>query len=152
MKEDYSSASTGDIAIDTLIVGCVSGGTLTVYCITSQGQTHKVVTIGGVPLDVFVQGLTIGVETSAFTIDITAVTGMLPKAPMRTQGLSATQVEVVSLALSGMTRQEIAEQLYVSVNTVKGHLYQAYKKLGVRNIREAGAVLYNSGPSDKLPI
>jgi LuxR family maltose regulon positive regulatory protein len=36
-----------------------------------------------------------------------------------------------------MTNQEIAEALFLSINTVKTHLRSAYRKLGVVNRRQA---------------
>jgi LuxR family transcriptional regulator, maltose regulon positive regulatory protein len=38
---------------------------------------------------------------------------------------------------SHMTNQEIAEALFLSINTVKTHLRSAYRKLGVANRRQA---------------
>jgi LuxR family maltose regulon positive regulatory protein len=36
-----------------------------------------------------------------------------------------------------MTNQEIAESLFLSINTVKTHLRSIYRKLGVRTRRQA---------------
>ena len=47
--------------------------------------------------------------------------------------LTPTETRVVRLAASGMSNKEIARQLYVSVNTIEGHLSRAYAKLGVRS-------------------
>lgn len=45
-------------------------------------------------------------------------------------GLSARQYETARLAAQGLSNQEIAETLFVSVNTVKTHLQTAYRKTG----------------------
>lgn len=45
--------------------------------------------------------------------------------------LTPTEGRVVNLAANGMSNKEIARQLFVSVNTVEGHLSRAYAKLGV---------------------
>jgi LuxR family maltose regulon positive regulatory protein len=51
--------------------------------------------------------------------------------------LTPSEVAVLRLLPSYLTNQEIAEQLFLSVNTVKTHLRSAYHKLGVTSRREA---------------
>ena len=51
--------------------------------------------------------------------------------------LTSSEVAVLRLLPSYLTNQEIAEQLFLSVNTVKTHLRSAYHKLGVTSRREA---------------
>lgn len=45
--------------------------------------------------------------------------------------LTAREWEVVTLAVSQLSNQEIADRLVLSVRTVENHLYRAYGKLGV---------------------
>lgn len=45
--------------------------------------------------------------------------------------LSAMQQSCIRCTCEGLTNTEIARRLGVSVNTVKGHLADAYDKLGV---------------------
>ena len=61
--------------------------------------------------------------------------------PGSSRGLTARQSEVVALLLQGLSNQEIAEALFVDVNTVKTHLRHAYKALGVRSRAQALAML-----------
>ena len=51
--------------------------------------------------------------------------------------LTASELAVLRLLRSHMTNQEIADALYLSVNTVKTHLRAVYHKLGVSSRREA---------------
>jgi LuxR family transcriptional regulator, maltose regulon positive regulatory protein len=51
--------------------------------------------------------------------------------------LSPQEQRVLSLLAAGRSNPEIAAQLVVSVNTVKAHLKNIYRKLGVRNRLEA---------------
>jgi LuxR family maltose regulon positive regulatory protein len=53
--------------------------------------------------------------------------------------LTAREVEIVRLVAAGMRNQEIADQLVVSLPTVKRHLANAYGKLGVGHRTEAVA-------------
>jgi DNA-binding CsgD family transcriptional regulator len=47
--------------------------------------------------------------------------------------LSEREEEVTRLLIQGKTNKEIAEQLFISVNTIKSHIKSIYKKLGVGN-------------------
>ncbi|MFW6075198.1 MAG: helix-turn-helix transcriptional regulator [Chloroflexota bacterium] len=58
--------------------------------------------------------------------------------PDNTASLSERELEVLRLAAQGLTNGEIAEQLFISPRTVKGHLQSIYNKLGV-NTRTAAA-------------
>jgi NarL family two-component system response regulator LiaR len=60
-------------------------------------------------------------------------------------GLTSRQSEVVALLLQGMTNAEIAEALYVDINTVKTHLRHVYKTLGVRSRSQVLAQLLPGG-------
>lgn len=65
-----------------------------------------------------------------------------PSEPAARQSrLSPREREVLDLATRGMTNDEIAAALLVSVHAVKFHLTSIYRKLGVSN-RTAAAVLY----------
>ncbi|MEU2779395.1 helix-turn-helix transcriptional regulator, partial [Streptomyces sp. NPDC007162] len=65
--------------------------------------------------------------------------------PLLVEELSGREREVLSRLAQLMSTQEIAADLYVSVNTVKTHLKSVYRKLGVgrrgdavRRARERG--------------
>jgi len=60
--------------------------------------------------------------------------------PLRDRGLTARESEALALLVSGLRNREIAEAMFVSADTVKTHLANVYRKLGVRNRAEAVAV------------
>jgi len=60
-----------------------------------------------------------------------------PSASALVEPLSERELDVVRLLAEGRTNQEIADALYVSVNTVKTHLSSIYGKLGVNARRQA---------------
>ena len=53
--------------------------------------------------------------------------------------LSDREIEVLQLIAEGLTNQEIASRLFISLNTVKGHTRNIYGKLGVHNRTQAVA-------------
>jgi LuxR family maltose regulon positive regulatory protein len=69
--------------------------------------------------------------------------GQLPRTAAAPPGgqaelpLTGSELAVLRFLPSHMTNQEIAEALFLSINTVKTHLRSAYRKLGVANRRQA---------------
>jgi LuxR family maltose regulon positive regulatory protein len=56
------------------------------------------------------------------------------------QPLSVQEQRVLRLLVAGCTNQEIAQELVVSINTVKAHMKNLYRKLNVSHRLEASAV------------
>lgn len=58
----------------------------------------------------------------------------------RTYGdLSEREIEVLAMLRRGLTNDQVAEELYITVGTVKNHTTNIYSKLGVRNRQQAVA-------------
>ena len=53
--------------------------------------------------------------------------------------LSSRELEILELVAKGLTNQQIAEQLFLSLATVKWHTHNIYGKLGVHNRTQAVA-------------
>ena len=53
--------------------------------------------------------------------------------------LSEREIEVLQLIAEGLTNQEIASRLFLSLHTVKVHAHNIYGKLGVHNRTQAAA-------------
>ena len=49
------------------------------------------------------------------------------------RGLTPREIEVVGLVLQGRSNKDIEKALFISIHTVKNHLYKIYQKLGVRS-------------------
>jgi DNA-binding CsgD family transcriptional regulator len=50
-----------------------------------------------------------------------------------TYGITPREREIIELICRGKRNKEIADELFISLQTVKDHNYRIYKKLGVRN-------------------
>jgi LuxR family transcriptional regulator, maltose regulon positive regulatory protein len=73
--------------------------------------------------------------------------------PLLAEALTESELVILRYLPTFMSNQEIARQLYVSVNTVKTHLKQVYRKLGVASRRAAidrARELQLLGPSTRL--
>ena len=57
------------------------------------------------------------------------------------EALTASELRIARLARDGRTNSEIAQELYVAMKTVEGHLARAYGKLGIRRRDEIARVL-----------
>ncbi|MCU1504085.1 MAG: LuxR family transcriptional regulator [Ilumatobacteraceae bacterium] len=59
--------------------------------------------------------------------------------PFDDLGLSSRESEVLALLAEGLSNQQIADGLYLNVETVRSHLKQIYSKLGVHTRTQATA-------------
>ena len=66
--------------------------------------------------------------------------------------LSIREAEVVSLAARGLRNAQIAEHLMISVETVKTHVRNAMRKLGVHGRAELTALAYDAGLIEPRPL
>lgn len=65
----------------------------------------------------------------------------MPRAAKTRAALSPRESEVHELLAQGLTNEEIAKQLYISLSTTKVHVKHIYDKLGVRSRLEAARAL-----------
>jgi LuxR family transcriptional regulator, maltose regulon positive regulatory protein len=65
----------------------------------------------------------------------------VPRAARRAAKLTSRESEVHELLAQGLTNEEIAKQLYISLSTTKVHVKHIYEKLGVRSRLEAARAL-----------
>ncbi len=64
--------------------------------------------------------------------------GSLPaKAPAYPDGLSGREVEVLRLIAAGRSNKDIADELFISINTVYRHVTNIYSKTNSSNRAEA---------------
>ncbi len=75
---------------------------------------------------------TVVVEKEVYRSDFT-----LNETEAKRLNLSKRELEVLRLMAEGLSNQEIAEKLFVSLNTVKTHSGQLFEKMGVKRRTQA---------------
>ena len=64
-------------------------------------------------------------------------------------GISVRETEIVELIVKGLSNKEIADRLCISVDTVKKHSYNSYKKLKVQNRVQLSYFIQNLSANDR---
>ena len=67
------------------------------------------------------------------------------------EALTASERRVAELAAAGMSNSEIAQALFVTLNTVEGHLRHAYQKLSISSRGQLPAALRSAAPGTSAP-
>ena len=65
--------------------------------------------------------------------------------PAELEGLTPREREMVALVATGLSNQEIAEQMVVSPYTVRAHVQRAMTKLGARDRAQLVVIAYRTG-------
>lgn len=87
-------------------------------------------------------GVDVGIERA----DGETVVFVEPRADERLAGLTPREREVVTLAAAGMSNQQIATALFVSVATVKDHMHSVLNKTGLESRTQVVAAWYGGLP------
>jgi pimeloyl-ACP methyl ester carboxylesterase/DNA-binding CsgD family transcriptional regulator len=80
-----------------------------------------------------------------FLADLPSVQSGRGKSPRLANGLSGREVEVLRLLAAGKSNQEIADELVISLNTVRRHVSNIFDKTGVANRAQATAYAKDHG-------
>jgi DNA-binding NarL/FixJ family response regulator len=88
--------------------------------------------------------------------NVFATLGLPDTAPGRSAaeeaGLSEREVTILRTLATGRSNDEIAKELWITQQTVKFHLTNIYRKLGVRNRAEAVRTAYALGLGEGRPV
>jgi DNA-binding NarL/FixJ family response regulator len=69
----------------------------------------------------------------------------LAQSNRETYGLSDRELEILQLVGDGLSNKEIADRLFISIQTVKTHITHIFEKLGVKDRTEAVATALRRG-------
>ncbi len=61
----------------------------------------------------------------------------------RDYDLSKREIQIIELILQGKSNKEISETLFISLSTVKNHIYNLYQKLRIKNRGQLMILLFN---------
>lgn len=116
------------------IYGIIMGGVLVILQVVNYKALLRQVSLeayGAIIGVVFlVAGVWIGAKFLSGGIKV-------PKIPLKGAGLSQRELEVLKLMADGNSNQEIADSLFLSLNTVKTHVSNIYMKLNVKRRTQA---------------
>jgi DNA-binding CsgD family transcriptional regulator len=86
-------------------------------------------------------------------MDELRATGARPRRATLTglEALTPSERRVAELAAAGMSNPEIAQAVFVTLNTVEGHLRHVYQKLSVSSRTELPAALRSAVPYRPAP-
>ncbi len=70
-------------------------------------------------------------------LDLPAVAEAPGPRPGHEVGVTPREADVLALIAQGLSNQEIAQRLYLSINSVKTHIRTAYRRLGVTSRSQA---------------
>jgi DNA-binding NarL/FixJ family response regulator len=70
---------------------------------------------------------------------------LAPESVREQLGLTPREFEILQLVASGATNRRLAEQLFVTHQTVRFHLSNIYRKIGVANRTQASRFAYSHG-------
>jgi DNA-binding NarL/FixJ family response regulator len=103
----------------------------------AAGYVSKGLSAGAVvdAIEAIHRGETVAPPASAETSD----RDLAGEWPGREAGLTAREAEVLALITQGLSNQEIADQTYLSINSVKTYIRTAYRKIEVTRRAQAVA-------------
>jgi len=65
------------------------------------------------------------------------------------EGLTAQELQIASMAASGLTNRQIGDRLFLSRRTIGAHLYHIFPKLGISSRAQLGAALADAGVDER---
>ena len=80
----------------------------------------------------FIIGVWAGIIMNKKSVNLPSASMSISNDVAKEYGLSTRELDVLREIADGLSNQEIADKLFVSLNTVKTHIANIYSKLGVK--------------------
>jgi LuxR family maltose regulon positive regulatory protein len=143
------SAGTGDTD------GAIAGIAEPMSALRAEDNVRFLADEGSAIVPVLEECVRSGVEPEFATRVLALIDAAAPEAAVAARreetGLSRRELEVLRLLATGLSNQEIADRLFVSLSTVKGHTTHIYEKLGANRRTDAVARAQERGLLDARP-
>lgn len=141
------TASHPDVGV--LMISTYSDQQLVEECIKAGAKGYVVKDIERFTLKesiraVHAGGGAVSPSVAATVLDRLRATDEVPTQPSSIP-LSNTQLEIVRLIAAGFSNREIADRVHLSLNTVKSHVQEIFRKLEVGNRVEAALTATRNG-------
>ena len=157
-----------DVTVVDIALGAQSGIALTRELLQDRASRNVVLYTGSSDVDVLLDGLDSGARGYALkegapselleAITVVAAGGtyvdprlrpaLLSRRATQRAPVSGREREIIGLLAEGLTGDEVAEQLFLSAETVKTHIRNAMSKLEARNRVHAIAIALRDGLID----
>jgi DNA-binding CsgD family transcriptional regulator len=144
-------------ATTALVAGavvCTAASVITVERVFDTHHAYVQVLTFLVAGTAFILRVTTGARSRRRPPDAIAATPAATSVLLGPESLTARECQVLRLAATGVSVEEMARQLFVSQNTVKTHLTHIYAKLGCRGRSDAIRAALSCGcltPADICP-
>jgi NarL family two-component system response regulator LiaR len=93
--------------------------------------------VGIIAITFTILGIWAGLQLTRKKVIVTADHFIFNESELQRLGISKREYEVLELVAKGLSNQEIADQLFVSLNTIKTHTSNLFLKLDVNRRTQA---------------
>ncbi len=120
--------------------------------VAAQALQRGAVAYLGKRIDLAALGSTIReIVDGTFSMETLGLSGSPGGRSAREAGLSARETEILKRVASGRSNREIAGELWLSEHTVKYHLTNVYRKIGVKGRTDAARYAFEHALVDRVP-
>lgn len=120
------------------------------YVRACDGIEHLVEVLRGVPERRTVIGSDIAALVASRLSDLRDLADDLMPSVPSAAALTAREQEILECIARGQSNQEIADNLYIAVGTVKNHVHNILHKLNVRDRRQAASLMIRPRANDTV--
>ena len=137
-SEDYVLQSVEAGAYGYILKGAAKEEFLKAIRTIHQGEKYFSGDISQIIVNKYLEKINLSIPSSSSgtSTDSISIAPLAPASNVPPVLLTKREIQIVKLAVSGLSNNEIAEQLDKSVRTIEAHRYNLMKKLKAKNLME----------------